>query len=138
MPLVRNADALGRFVAIAAKYQAYDVAYSDLSHTDGVFNVDRVERAYAVFLHAADISDESKTKKAFNDWRSFHYDGAKKLGIFFKFIDAVNDQQITEQWINKWGSQDRKAGLEHEYLCRIFILSGITAQLKLYKASVLQ
>lgn len=138
MPLSRSESTLNEFIAIAIKYQEHDAAYSDLSHLDGVFISAAVERAYVVFLHIRLADDESDIKKAFHAWRSFHYGESKTLGIFFEYLKMIEGEQVTYYWETRLDCKARNIELERECLCRIFILSGLTAQMKFYKSGVTQ
>ncbi len=130
MPLDRSESSLNEFLTIATKYQARDENYQDLSHTDGVFNTWIVERAYIIFLSLRFAAEDSKIKKAFNAWRSFHYGESKALGIFFEYVKAVLGDEVTYYWDMKLDCKARNIETERECLCRIFILSGLTAQMK--------
>lgn len=136
MPLNRSESTLNEFIGIATKYQAHDAAYSDLSHLDGVFISGTVERAYVAYLHIRLAEEGSDIKNAFNAWRLFHYGESKTLGIFFEFMRMIEGEEVTYYWETKLDCKARNIELERECLCRIFILSGLTAQMKFYKSGV--
>lgn len=136
--LNRDDSVLNEFLAIATKYQAFDSTYNDLSHSDGAFLNECVERAYIVFMYVRFAEDESNIKKAFNLWRSFYFGESRRIDVFFKFMEMLHGQNVNEIWLNKWDCQFRNINLEREYICRIFILYGITVQLQFYKSGVLQ
>lgn len=137
MQLERNVSLLSEFIELATKYQPYDATYTDLSHEDGVFNNGAVERAYIVFLYVRLADEESNLKKAFNFWREFHYGDSRRISVLFEFINAVNSDQVSDIWLNKWDAKDRNINLEREYLCRIFMLSGITARMSFERTGIL-
>jgi len=138
MQLERKDSLLSEFVGLAIKYQAYDSTYKDLSHSDGVFTHDAVERAYIVFLHIRLRQDDSNIRNAFNQWRNFNFGESRRIDVFFKFVEALNSHEVTNIWEYKWDARDRNISVEHEYLCRIFILSGITTQMSFYGSGTLQ
>jgi len=138
MQLERNNSLLNEFIGVAVKYQAYDDTYNDLSHADGIFSSVPVEKAYIVFLYLKHAQEESNIKKAFNQWRIFHFGESRRMTTFFKFIEMLNSKEVSSTWENKWDAKDRNIDLERECLCRIFILSGITAQMSFYRSGILQ
>ena len=129
MQLQRNDSLLNEFIGLATKYQPYDSTYSDLSHADGAFTSEPVEKAYIVFLYVRLAEEESNLKKSFNLWREFYYGDSRRISVLFEFINAVNSEQVTNMWLYKWDAKDRNIDLEREYLCRIFMLCGITTRM---------
>lgn len=138
MQLSRDESLLNEFVGLATKYQKHDVTYNHLDHADGAFIDAAVERAYIVYLYVRLAEDESNIKKVFNQWRAFHFGESRRIDVFFKYVEMLNSPKVSNTWEYKWDAKDRNINLEHEYLCRIFILSGITAQMSFYGSGTLQ
>ena len=137
MPLERNETILLEFMGLCEKYSSYDGVYADTQHQDGVFTNQAIERAYTVFRYIRTADEDSNLKKTFNFWREYHYGESRRIGILFAYIHALESEYISNIWENRWDAKARNIDLEHEFICRIFILGGITAKQKFESTGVL-
>ncbi|OTG87928.1 hypothetical protein [Acinetobacter sp. ANC 3813] len=137
MQLIRSAKSAEGFKEACIKYEGFDARYVHTEDQQGVFKNDFIECAYIVYLLLQQAEDDSPLKKAFDIWREFYCEGSKNLSVFFRYVDHLFCDAVTGVWLFKWDSKDRKIAKEREMICRIFILSGITAIEKFYKSGAL-
>ena len=137
MQLIRSAQSAEGFKEACIKYQGFDARYAEIQDQQGVFENDFIECAYIVYLVLQQSEKDSEARKAFEIWREINCEGSKNLGVFFCYVDHLFSEAVTHTWLFKWDSKDRNIAKEREMICRIFILSGMTAIEKFYKSGAL-
>ncbi|MEX5443526.1 hypothetical protein WCE14_09165 [Acinetobacter schindleri] len=125
------------FINLCAKYQI-DPSYTNLAHTNGVFDADRVQFTFTLYRLLMSVIEGSPISRAYNSWRTFNYGDSRRIHILFDYADRLQCEDVETIWLNKWDLKDRNIDLGHEITCRIFILSGIAALENLNKSGVLQ